>query len=182
MRTPTDRLLATLAPLCLLLASACQGAPAPAPTTADVAAEADVRKVVDAVYDWVSGPQGSAKDRDALLALFVPEGRMIVTQTGPDGTSAARSMPVGAFADMVLRGVTQRAFYEAPIRTRVDVFGGIAMAWSSYTARRAPEESPFERGINCFQLARTADGWRIVSIAWAVESATTKLPADMAGG
>lgn len=182
MRTPTTRLLATLAALCLLLAAACQGAPAPAPTSADVAAEADVRTVVDAVYAWVSGPQGSTKDRDALLALFVPEGRMIVTQTGPDGASAVRSMPASAFADMVVRGVAQRSFYEAPIRTRVDHFGGVAMAWSSYTARRAPDETPFERGINCVQLVRTAAGWRIVSIAWAVETATTKLPPDMAGG
>ena len=130
------------------------------------------------------GPQKLGDMSDPRrIALLTTGGTIEKTYNESDGTiSNQRSVLEIMLAGMVLRGVTQRAFYEAPIRTRVDVFGGIAMAWSSYTARRAPEESPFERGINCFQLARTADGWRIVSIAWAVESATTKLPADMAGG
>lgn len=181
MPTPTIRRLPALAALSLLLAPACQSAPTPTPP-ADADAVAAVRQLVDAVYAWVSGPQGATKDRDALLALFVPDGRMVVARTAADGASAARIVPVGAFADMVLRGVAQQSFYEAPIRTRIEVFGGVAMAWSSYTARRAPDAPPFERGVNCFQLARTADGWRIVSIAWAVETATTKLPADMVDG
>jgi hypothetical protein len=184
MHMPTSTRFPTIAGLLLLLTTACQSAPtpAPAPSPADAAAEAEVRQVIDGVYAWVSGPQGTPKDRKALLALFVPDGRLVVAQAGPNGASMAQSMPVGAFADMVVQGATQRSFYEAPIRTRVDVFGGIATAWSSFASRHAPEQPPFERGINCFTLVRTANGWRIASVAWAVETATTKLPADMAGG
>ena len=186
MHTPTSARFPTIAGLLLilLLAPACQSPPTPAPTPspANAAAEAEVRQVIDGVYAWVSGPQGTPKDRKALLALFVPDGQLVVAQAGPNGASIAQSMPVGAFADMVVQGATQRSFYEAPIRTRVDVFGGIATAWSSFASRLAPDQPPFERGINCFTLVRTANGWRIASVAWAVETATTKLPADMAGG
>lgn len=186
MHTPTSARFPTIAGLLLpllLLVPACQGTPAPSParSPADAAAEAEVRTVIDSVYAWVSGPQGAPKDRKGLLALFVPDGRLVVVQAGPNGASMAQSMPVGAFADMVVQGAQQRSFYEAPIRTRVDVFGGIATAWSSFASRLAPDQPPFERGINCFTLVRTTNGWRIASVAWAVETATAKLPADMAG-
>lgn len=157
--------------------AACQSAPTLAP--ADAAARAEALAVVDAVYAWVSGPKGAPKDPQALLALFVPDGRMSVAQTTAGGASTARSMSVAAFAEMVARNASQVSFYEAPILTRIEVFGGLATAWSSYTARHAPDELPYARGINSFQLVRTADGWRIVSIAWHEEAATMKLPADM---
>jgi len=69
-----------------------------------------------------------------------------------------------------------------PKNRRTSTLAALLLAWSSYTAHRAPDAPPFERGINCFQLARTADGWRIVSIAWTGETATTKLPVDMVDG
>ena len=162
-----------------LLATSCQSSPTPAP---DAAAAAEVRRLVDAVCDWVSGPAGAPKDRNTLLALFVPEGQMFATATRNDGVHVVRQMPVGTFADLVIGEAQREPFYETSLCTRVDVFGGIAMAWSSYAARRAPDQPPFERGINSFQLVRTADGWRIVSVTWATESATLPLPAGMAGG
>lgn len=183
MHATTSRRSPAIAAFLLLIAAACQGGPATAPTeSVDAATAAEVRRLVDAVCEWVSGPAGAKKDRNALLALFVPEGRMLVAATREGGKRVVGSMAVGEFADLIVAEALQHAFYESPIRTRVDAFGGIAMAWSSYEARRAPGEPPFERGVNCFQLARTDDGWRIVSITWTTETATTKLPADMAGG
>jgi hypothetical protein len=179
-RVHTPIAVAAFAALTASMTVGCRAVPGHAPATA--AAEAEVRQVVDAVCAWVSGPKGKTLDRAALLALFVPDGRMAVAMTQPDGSNVAQSMSVAAFADLVVRDAAERAFYETPLRTRVQVFGGIAAAWSSYEARMAPDQPPFERGINSFQLVRTAAGWRIVSVAWHLATDAIPLPSDMAGG
>lgn len=160
--------------------AACQSPPTLAP--ADAAARAEALAVVDAVYAAVSGPKGATKDPQALLALFVPDGRVTLARTATDGTAIVSGMTATAFANLIVRNSTLGSFYETPIQTRIELFGGLATAWSSFTARHAPAEPPFVRGINSFQLVRTADGWRIVSIAWHEETANLRLPADMADG
>lgn len=59
-------------------------------------------------------------------------------------------------------------FYEAEIARRIDLFGNIAHVWSSYEARRSPDDpEPERRGINSIQLFCDADGrWKIVSMIW----------------
>jgi hypothetical protein len=161
----------------VLFAAACQTAPTPSP--AEDAARAEALAVVDAVYAAVSGPKGATKDPQGLLALFVPDGRVTLARTATDGTAIVSGMTATAFANLIVRNSTLGSFYETPIQTRIEVFGGLATAWSSFTARLEPDARPYARGINSFQLVRTMDGWRIVSIAWHEETATTKLPADM---
>ena len=56
---------------------------------------------------------------------------------------------------------------------------GVRKTWTSYTARRQQYAEPFARGVNCFTLVKTKDGWRIATIAWSEESESAKLPADM---
>jgi hypothetical protein len=69
------------------------------------------------------------------------------------------------------------AFYESEVAHRVETFGDIAHVFSTYESRRAPGEKPFARGINSFQLVKTATGWKIMTILWDSERESNPLPA-----
>jgi hypothetical protein len=62
----------------------------------------------------------------------------------------------------------ENAFYEVETGRRIDLFGNIAHVWSSYEARRSPDDADVERrGINSIQLFRDPDkGWRIIHMIW----------------
>ena len=64
---------------------------------------------------------------------------------------------------------------------RVEVYGNLATAWSSYDGRTATG-SFHERGINSFQLVKVDGKWLVASILWQEESAEFPLPADMITG
>jgi hypothetical protein len=69
-------------------------------------------------------------------------------------------------------------FYEIELERRVEQFGNIAHAWSTYEERRDPKAPAIERrGINSIQLFRGPDRrWRIMSIIWDNERDGVNLP------
>ncbi len=167
---------ATLFPLLALAACA---STQPVGDAARAEAERAVRDVVDVVYATVSGGRGEARDWARLEGLFVPGGTLVVAARGKDGAPRHRVLTPAEFVQSADANSKQQAFYEAPMVTRVEVFGGVAQVWSSYTARPSPDAPPFARGVNTFTLVRTADGWRIVTIAWSEEAPGWALPADL---
>jgi hypothetical protein len=70
----------------------------------------------------------------------------------------------------------KNAFYESEVARRVETFGNIAHVFSTYESRRAPGEKPFARGINSFQLVKTAAGWKVMTILWDSERDGNPLP------
>jgi hypothetical protein len=160
----------------LSLLAGCAAAPQ---RETDVAAERAVRGAVDVVYATVSGGQGEPRDWDRLKALFVPCGTLVVAAQGKDGAPRHRVLTPDEFAEAAAANSKQQAFYEAPMVTRVAIFGGVAQVWSSYTARTAPDAAPFARGVNTFTLVQTAAGWRFVTIAWSEEAPGRALPPDL---
>lgn len=80
--------------------------------------------------------------------------------------------------------LTESGFAESALVNRVEVYGDIAHAWSSYSGDWVePDGSPGRTvGINSFQLRRQGDGrWLIHSLLWQVETPDHPLPEDMAG-
>jgi hypothetical protein len=68
-------------------------------------------------------------------------------------------------------------FFEHPIANRVEHFGDIAHVFSTYESRHASsDEKPFARGINSFQLVRSGDDWRVLTIFWPEEDAAHPIP------
>ena len=67
-------------------------------------------------------------------------------------------------------------FFESEISRKVDVFGSIAHAFSTYETRREPDAIPVARGINSLQAMHDDKGWRIVSIFWMGESDRNPIP------
>jgi len=134
---------------------------------------------LEAVYAVISGPVGQARDFDRMRALFTPDARL--TAITPGGLSG------GTVDDYIARSgsaLVQNGFIERQLARRIEVYGNLAHAWSSYEGTYTnPDGTPGKvRGVNSFQLVRQADGrWLVQSIFWQAESPDNPLPDDLTG-
>jgi hypothetical protein len=126
------------------------------PVAAQEAASDDPAAVVARLFDAMR-----AKDTTALRGLFHADARLFTA--GQDRTGA----PVVQVArvDDFLRAITRTALYlDERIRApEVRVDEGLATVWAGYDFYA---DSTFSHcGVDAFQLARTADGWKIIQVA-----------------
>ncbi len=140
------------------------------------AADGDsIDSVVRAVYDVISGPAGP-RDWDRFRKLFAVGARMIPMRKTSTGDMAPVVLTPEQFIERVSANTAKQGFFEREIARRVESFGDIAHVFSTYESRRAPEEKPFTRGINSFQLVRSAGSWRVVTIMWDSERDGNPIP------
>ena len=156
-----------------LLAAALVAA-APAPSQADLAG---IDAAIRGVYEVISGPPGQTRDFDRMRSLFAPGATM--KAIGPKGLHG------GSVEDYIARDkdiLEREGFTERELGRRLQVWGGLATAWSSYDGRTA-NGSFHERGINSFQLVKVGGKWLVASILWQEEGTPVvfPLPADMVG-
>ena len=154
-----------------------------------------IDSIIAALYEIISGPAGQKRDWDRMRPLFAPGARLMPTSAG---------RPPGTPSDAPLRGdepvVTQvldfdgyvrrsgayaegNGFFERETARRVESFGHIAHAWSTYDSRhRAEDPEPFVRGINSIQLMHDGSRWWVLSIFWENETPLTPVPEKYLGG
>ena len=136
------------------------------------AADTDsIDSVMKAVYEVISGPAGAPRDWVRFKALFADGARLIpVRTTGP------AVMTPDEYAQRATPNFEKNAFYETELSRRTESFGNIAHAFSTYESRHAPGDKPFARGINSFQLVKTGDTWKVMTIFWDSERPDNPLP------
>ena len=162
--------------LSLLIAAPAMAQPAAAPAPAPVSRQAEEQAIgaaLDAVYAVISGPAGKPRDWARMRTLFAPEARL--TAIGSKGASG------GTVEDYIAKSgplLTQAGFTERELARRVEIYGNLAHAWSSY---EGTGDKIRVRGINSFQLVKQNGRWLVQSILWQAENAATPLPADMLG-
>ena len=159
----------------VLMAGTPMAAIAAPPATRTVAAsdEAAIGAALDAVYGVISGPAGQARDWARMRTLFTPEARL--TAIGPNGARG------GTVEDYIAKSgpmLTTSGFTERELVRRVEIYGDLAHAWSSYEGTGNGGKLKV-RGINSFQLVRQNGRWLVQSILWQAESPARPLPADM---
>jgi hypothetical protein len=157
--------------IALLIAAAAVAAP-PA-NKADLAA---IDQAIHAVYDVISGPPGQKRDFDKMRSLFAPGATL--KAIGPKGLRG------GSLEDYITRNAAileKEGFTERELGRRVEVWGGLATAWSAYDGKTA-NGSFHERGINSFQLVKIDGKWLVASILWQEETPANPLPADLIKG
>jgi hypothetical protein len=136
--------------------------------------------LVNAAYDVISGPAGTARDWERERSLFWPGARLIPTATVPgrnDVDLAPLMLDVEGYIERVEPIFAKGGFYETEIARRTEQFGCIAHVWSTYESRHSRDDrDPFMRGINSFQLFHDGNRWWIVNIFWQHESAEHPLP------
>lgn len=129
---------------------------------------------VRAVYDVISGPAGT-RDWNRFHSLFAEGARLIPIRTTTQG-SVPNVMTPESYQKNAGANFEKNAFYESEVAHRVETFGSIAHVFSTYESRRSPGEKPFARGINSFQLVKTGDSWKIMTILWDSEREGNPLP------
>ena len=143
------------------------------PTPADLAG---IDAAIRGVYDVISGPPGQKRDFDRMRSLFAPGATM--SAIGPKGLHG------GSVEDYIARDkdiLEREGFTERELGRRLQVWGGLASAWSSYDGRTA-SGSFHERGINSFELVKIGGKWLIASILWQEETPANPLPRDLIKG
>jgi hypothetical protein len=140
--------------------------------------------VVQALYDVISGPAEvhQPRDWDRLRSLFAPRATFrLVRWLRPDGTDAVlREWDVEQFIDAGKGAWRDDGFWEREVRHRTEVFGNIAHVLSTYESRvGGPDTEPVSRGVNSFQLVRTAGRWWLASTVWDVEAPGNPIPAEL---
>jgi hypothetical protein len=133
-----------------------------------------IDSVTRAVYDAISGPAGP-RDWARFRALFADGARLISIRTA-NGVSTPNVMTPDEYATRAGANFEKNPFYESTAAQRVETFGAIAHVFSTYESRRAPGEKPFARGINSFQLVKTPQGWKVMTILWDSEREGNSLP------
>jgi hypothetical protein len=141
-----------------------------------IASDGDsIDTAVRACYDVISGPAGT-RDWARFHSLFAEGARLIPVRTSPQGSVPSVMTPED-YEKNAGANFAKNAFYESEVAHRVETFGNIAHVFSTYESRRAPGEKPFAKGINSFQLVKTATGWKIMTILWDSEREGNPLPA-----
>jgi hypothetical protein len=152
------------------------GAAAAAAQPANKADLAAIDQAIHAVYDVISGPPGQKRDFDRMRSLFAPNATL--KAIGPKGLRG------GSVEDYISRNAAvleKEGFTERELGRRVELWGGLATAWSAYDGRTA-NGSFHERGINSFQLVKVDGKWLVASILWQEETPENPLPASLIKG
>ena len=147
-----------------------------ATASAPAADLAGIDQAIRGVYDVISGPPGQKRDFDRMRAMFAPGPTM--KAIGPKGLRG------GTVEDYISRNsatLEKEGFTERELGRRVEVWGGLATAWSAYDGRTA-SGSFHERGINSFQLVKIDGKWLVASILWQESTPENPLPADLIKG
>jgi len=133
--------------------------------------------VLDALYATLSGPAGD-RDWEVRHQFFHPEAKLIRTGVDENGVSWLKIMTLEEYREDVAFIFKRIPFFEIETERRVEQFGNIAHAWSTYEEKRSPDTAEIERrGINSIQMFRDSERrWRITSIIWDNEREGVKLP------
>jgi len=138
----------------LLVALTLAAAGAPDAAAAQQADEAEVIAVAQKLFDGMR-----ARDTALIRSVFDPAGRLIgLTRDG-----AVRAESPDGFIRAVASAKAGAVWNERIWDTEVRVDGNIAQLWAKYDFHLNDTFS--HCGIDAFQMARTAAGWKIVQIA-----------------
>jgi hypothetical protein len=139
-----------------------------------------IEGIITRMYAAISGAAGEARDWDGFRALFLPGARMIPTNRvihSGQGGHPPDVMDIETFIRTTAPAVERMDFHEMQIAMRVEAFGCIAHAWSTYESRRSPDDAePFARGINSIQLYHDGARWWVVNVFWDSERADNPIP------
>ncbi len=141
-----------------------------------------VDAIIAALYASVSHPDGQDPNWPRMRNLFLPVGMLVPPKRANQDMFTV--VDVDGFRDLFRQGMDaakQRgetnAFYEIEVARKLDCFGNVCQAFSTYESRRAPsDEKPFTRGINSIQLLNDGQRWWIASIVWDSERPGNPIP------
>ena len=143
---------------------------------------ASIDAIITAVYDVISGNAGERRDWDRWRSLFLAEATLSPTGPTEDGRWGRAIMTPDSYVERAGASVERTGFVEAEIGRVTEQFGNIAHVFSTYVSFRSRSDStPFQRGINSFQLLHDGNRWWGVSVLWQAESPQYSIPSKYVG-
>jgi hypothetical protein len=136
---------------------------------------ASLDAIVAAVYNVISGPAGD-RDWNRFRSLFTPDGRLVPLVKKPDGTFTHRTLAVEDYAKNGAEYFRKEGFYESELARRTEQFGQLAVVFTTYASRHAPDEKPFARGINSMTFYNDGKRWYCLSVIWDSERPDNPIP------
>lgn len=145
---------------------------------------ASVDAILAALYASVSHDSATEPNWARMRDIFLQVG-MLIPPKNPK-SDMFTVLDVDGFEQRVRESMAAAkqkgdptSFFEHEIARRLDCFGNVCQAFSTYEARRAPsDEKPFVRGINSIQLVNDGRRWWIASVVWDTERADNPIPAQ----
>lgn len=129
----------------------------------------DLDAAIAKLYSVISGGAGVKRDWDAFRGMFAADARMHVVATR-EGKSRLVTLTPDDYVTRSGPMLEKDGFFEKESKRTLVSYGDLVHVWSSYEARRTPEDKdPFMRGVNSIQLAKLDGQWKIVSIVWTSE-------------
>jgi len=148
------------------------GQPTP-PCATDVSSPGHAIK---AMYRLISGPRGG-RDWDSIRNLYLPGARLIPTGMRANGEHGLHILDIEGWIVGAKPLFAEKDFYEVEVARRMDVFGKIAQAFSTYECRWEKDGAAFMTGINSIQLLQKDGRWWIVNVFWDNETPGNPIPA-----
>lgn len=136
--------------------------------------EDHIRDIIAQMFEAVSWSETKNPDFAAFAsavrkdAVLVPSGR------------PANPIDIETFVDRMSdqhSSGAMRIFDEKAHKTKVMVFGNLAVAFGSYEARI--DNGPLGRGANGFLFVRNDGNWQIAAMGWDSESENKPLPPEL---
>jgi hypothetical protein len=111
---------------------------------------------VQALFDGMR-----AGDTASIRTLFEPGARLVTTATTPDGAPFMRTVSLDQFLQGI--GTAEGVIDEQIWDVEVQLDDNLASVWNQYALYY--QDALHHCGVDSFQLARTAEGWKIIAIA-----------------
>jgi len=145
---------------------------APPPTNPD---GASVDAILNALYESVSHPDGAEPNWSRMRGIFLPVGMLIPPKRANEDMFTV--LDVDQFRERVQKAQAAAkqkgepfGFFEKEVARKLDCFGNVCQAFSTYEARKAQaDEKPFVRGINSIQMLNDGQRWWVASVVWDTE-------------
>ena len=129
--------------------------------------------IINAMYDSISGPRGE-RDWDRIRSLHLPGSQLVPTGIRANGEHGLRILDIEGWIEGARPLFAENDFYEVEVARRVDRFGNIAQAFSTYECRWDKDGPAFMTGINSIQLLKKDGRWWVLSVFW--DNATEENP------
>ena len=133
--------------------------------------------IIKAMYETISGPAGN-RNWYRERSLYIEGARLIPIGKRVHKDSEFQMMSVDEWIDDATDYLAENDFYESEIMRKMNRFGNIVQAFSTYEARNNLEEAPIARGINSIQLLEKDGRWWIVTVMWDNESKDNPIPEE----
>ena len=133
--------------------------------------------IIKAMYDTLSGPAGK-RNWYRARSLFVEGARLIPIGNRVHKESGLEILSLEEWIEDAEPFLAENDFYEVEIMRKMNRFGNLVQAFSTYEARGSEDGEPIARGINSFQLLHKDDRWWIVTVMWDNESKDNPIPEE----